>query len=57
MTRAWLNYLTDDDRISADIALESGSAFLSACLFVGGKWCSFDTLSELNSITMNSSDS
>ena len=56
MIRAWPNCLAGDGRIFADIASESGSAFLSACLFVGGRWCSFGTLLKLNSITANNSD-
>ena len=56
MTRAQLNHLADDDRISTDIASESDSVFLSICLFVNKKQCSFDTLSEFNSITVNNNN-
>ena len=57
MIKAQFNHLANNDRIFADIASESGSAFLSAYLFVGGRQCSFSALFKFNSIIMNSSDS
>ena len=57
MIKAWFSCLADGGRISADTVSESDSVFLSVCLFVGGRWCSFGALFKPNSIIVNNSDS